>query len=144
MITDTALTPSWLADAKSPLAAKPVPDAAAVKGEAELRKFASDFEAIFSKMLLSSMRKTVQQSPLFHAGRGEEVFSELLDNHYSEAVSKKGRGLGIADMIVKKYAAHVKAQEDQKGRNLDTGAKPVDPASARPEVAPASEVKRHD
>jgi Rod binding domain-containing protein len=140
-VIDTSLiTPSWLADAKSPQAAKAA-EGTAVKGEAELRKIASDFESLFSQMLLSSMRKTVQKSPLFHAGRGEEVFSELLDNHYAEAVSKKGKGLGIADMIVKKYAAHVKAQEDQKGRKLDTGASPVKGAAA---VTPAAEVKRHD
>ena len=145
MITDGLITPSWLADAKAPLAAKPA-DAAAVKGGAELHKIASDFEALFSKMLLASMRKTVQQSPLFHAGRGEEVFSELLDNNYAEAVSKRGKGLGIADMIVKKYAAHVKAQEDQKGRTLDRGgdSRAVGPSGNGPAVAPAAEVKRHD
>lgn len=92
-------------------------DAAA---SSELRKIAGDFETVFSKMLLASMRKTVQKTPLFHAGRGEEIFSELLDNNYSAALSKKGKGLGIAEMIVKKYAAHVKAQEEQKGRTLDT------------------------
>jgi len=139
VITDGTITPSWLADAKAPQAAKPAPDAAAAtaaKGEADLRKLASDFESLFSKMLLASMRKTIQKSPLFHAGRSEEVFAELLDNNYAEAVSKRGKGLGIADMIVKKYAAHVKAQEDQKGRILDTGKGPA--------VAPAGGVQPHD
>lgn len=131
MIGETqALTPSWLADAK------PAPKPADVQAEKDLRKIASEFETVFSKMLLASMRKTVEKGKLFHAGRGEEIFSEMLDNNYSAALSKKGKGLGIAEMIVKKYAAHVKAQEDQKGRNLDTG-------KGRG-AAPAGSVEKHD
>lgn len=133
MIPETLITPSWLVEAKAPHSAAKAADA---KAPEDLRKIASDFESVFSKMLLASMRKTVQQSPLFHAGRGEEIFSELLDNHYSDAVSRRGKGLGIADMIVKKYAAHVKAQQDQKGRNLDTGRGPA--------ASPAGSVEKHD
>jgi len=138
MIGEMQIVPSWLADAKAlpgAQATKPA-DPAAAQAAKDLHKIASDFETVFSKMLLTSMRKTVDKSPLFHAGRGEEIFSDLLDNHYSEALSKKGKGLGIADMIVKKYAAHVKAQEDQKGRSLDTG-------KGR-SVAPAGSVEKHD
>jgi Rod binding domain-containing protein len=145
VIADALTTPSWLVDAKAPQAAKPA-DGAAAKAGKELREIASNFESLFSRMLLASMRKTVQQSPLFHAGRGEEIFSELLDTHYADALGKKGKGLGIADLIVKKYAAHVKAQEDQKGRNLDTGLEsaPSDSEGHGPAVAPAGSVKPHD
>ncbi|HLF93106.1 MAG TPA: rod-binding protein [Planctomycetota bacterium] len=97
------------------------PAEAQTQASSELRKIAGEFETVFSKMLLASMRKTVQKTPLFHAGRGEEIFSELLDDNYSAALSKKGKGLGIAEMIVKKYAAHVKAQEEQEGREGQKG-----------------------
>jgi Rod binding domain-containing protein len=139
VITDSVLTLPPLtgreAAQASPLTAAPLPSGgAAVKNEAGLRKIASDFESLFSQMLMSSMRKTVQKSPLFHGGRGEEIFSELLDTNYAKSISNRGKGLGIADMIVKKYASHVKAQAEQKGRTLDTGKNPV--------VFPAVEVKR--
>ena len=64
------------------------PAEAGAQASSELRKIAGEFETVFSKMLLASMRKTVQKTPLFHAGRGEEIFSELLDNNYSAALSK--------------------------------------------------------
>ena len=145
MISDLPITPSWLVDSKAPAGTA---KAAPVQGETELRKLASDFESLFSKMLLSSMRKTVQQNPLFHAGRGEEVFSDLLDTHYAEALSKKDKGLGIADIIVRKYAAHVKAMEDQKGRKLDTGAasavRGAGPGASPGAVEAAGEGHPHD
>ena len=115
--------------------AAPLPaSGVAVKDEAELRKIANDFESLFSQMLMSSMRKTVQKSPLFHGGRGQEIFSELLDNNYAKAMSNRGRGLGISDMIVKKYAAHVRVQGDHQGQTLDIGRNPA--------AVPAGEVKR--
>lgn len=145
MIPGNPIVPSWLAETKAAPAARPA-EAAVPQAERELRRIAGDFESVFSKMLLASMRKTVEKSPLFHAGRGEEIFSELLDHQYSEAVSKRGKGLGIADMIVKKYVAHVKAQEEQKGRNLDTGKEdsPVPPPGSDSSVAPAGKAARHD
>jgi Rod binding domain-containing protein len=141
VIADTILNPPPLMGREpaqaSPLPAAPAPSGgAAVKNEAELRKIASDFESLFSQMLMSSMRKTVQKSPLFHGGRGEEIFSELLDTNYAKSISSRGKGLGIADMIVKKYSAHVKAQADQVGRRMDTGGAPA--------AVPADEVKRND
>lgn len=112
---------------------------------AALKKVASEFETVFAKMFLSSMRKTAPQTPLLHGGRGEEIFTELLDGHYAEALSHRGKGLGIADMIVRKYAAHVRATEDQFGVVVDThpsGATAPDLKSAL--RATATGVNRHD
>lgn len=143
MMTD--LMPIQAADAAAPSPIK-TPDGASIKTEGELKKVASQFEAVFTKMLISSMRKTVDKGTLFHAGRGEEVFSDLLDTHYAEAMSKKGKGLGIAHMIVKKYAAHVKAQEEQKGRVVDTGraAGGAEGALTPGAVAEPAKADRHD
>lgn len=144
MISDPIAMPFGPLEAKA-LPASAAGDAAPTKDSAELRKIASDFETLFSKMFLSSMRKTVQQSPLFHGGRGEAIFSELLDDHYAAAVSKRDKGLGIADMIVRKYASHVKAQEEQKGRMLDTGRSVPSARGAETKaVAPTAGVDRHD
>jgi flagellar protein FlgJ len=109
------------AEAKLPAAPQPAAGAE-IRSTEELRKVARQFESLFMKMLISSMRKTVQKQPLFHGGRAEETFADLLDQHHAEAMAKKGRGLGIGDMIVKRYAAHVRAMEEQKGGQLDTAA----------------------
>jgi Rod binding domain-containing protein len=118
MRADRIVSPPRLADVEAPASVKHA-ESIAMKAEQDLRRIAADFESVFSKMLLTSMRKTIPRSPLFHAGRGGEIFSELLDNRYSEVVSRKGGGLGFASMIVKKYAAHVEAQDRQNGGKLD-------------------------
>lgn len=95
--------------------------AAAPRGgrEAELREMAQGLESVFVGMLMKSMRATVKKSELFSGGRGEEMFTDLMDQRLGDAVSKRGGGLGLADMIVKKYGKHIKAAEDSKGQNLD-------------------------
>jgi Rod binding domain-containing protein len=102
-------------DAAAPAA--PVQAPAGPKLE-ELRKVAQGFESIFMQMLFRSMRSTVNESKLFHGGRGEEVFRDMLDQQLVGGGS--GKGLGIADMIVGRYGALVKeAGEAGKGTRID-------------------------
>ena len=69
----------------------------------ELRQAAQAFESVFAQMLMKSMRSTVKESQLFHGGRGEEVFRDLLDQRMTEGASN----LGIAKLIVERYAKNV-------------------------------------
>ena len=69
----------------------------------ELRKAAQAFESVFAQMLMKSMRSTVKESKMFHGGRGEEVFRDLLDQRMTEGTSN----LGIAKLIVERYAKNV-------------------------------------
>lgn len=69
----------------------------------DLKKAAQAFESVFAQMLLKSMRSTVKESALFHGGRGEDVFRELLDQRYAEGTSS----LGVAKMIVERYGKNV-------------------------------------
>ena len=78
-------------------------------GLAQLQEAAQSFESVFAQMLLSSMRSTVKQSGLFHGGRGEEVFRDLLDRQFAEGSAKRDGGLGIAKIIVERYRKHVGA-----------------------------------
>ena len=90
--------------------------------EKQLREIAQGFESIFMNMLMKSMRSTVKKSEFFSGGRGEEVFTNLMDMNVSDMASKQGRGLGIAEMIVKKYAKNLHAPDPEtlKGTQLDT------------------------
>ena len=70
----------------------------------DLRRAAQAFEAVFAQMLMKSMRATVKESSLFHGGRGEDVFRELLDQRLSEGASG---GLGVAKLIVERYGKNL-------------------------------------
>jgi flagellar protein FlgJ len=96
-------------------AAAPVTPARAGEGLERLREAAQGFEAIFMQMLFKSMRATVKESSLFHGGRGEEVFRDLLDQALVQKTS--GKGLGIADSIVGRYGALVR---DEAGTGQGT------------------------
>jgi flagellar protein FlgJ len=87
--------------------------------ERALREAARGFEAIFMQMLLKSMRSTVHPSEFFHGGRGEDVFTGVLDEQLAGAVAGGPRGLGMAELIVKKYAAHAAAFEAARGSKLE-------------------------
>lgn len=88
-------------------------------GLKQLRDVAQSMESVFLNMLLSSMRKTVKKSEFFDGGRGEEVFTNLLDMTISERASRRGGGIGIADMIVEKYGKHVRGAEGPQGSSVD-------------------------
>jgi Rod binding domain-containing protein len=69
----------------------------------DLKRAAQAFESVFAQMLMKSMRATVKESELFHGGRGEDVFRELLDQRFSEGAS----GLGVAKLIVERYGKNL-------------------------------------
>ena len=97
------------------------PDPKAAGKAGQLREVAQGFESVFMEMLFKSMRSTVKEGKLFHGGRGEEIFRDMLDQTLSKGGSRKG--LGIADMIVGRYAARVgEAGEAGKGTRIDVRA----------------------
>ena len=68
--------------------------------EKELMEAAQDFESFFLYLLLKEMRKTVNETPLFHGGRAEEIFRDMLDEEMSKEMAKTpGQGLGIAKIL---------------------------------------------
>ena len=71
---------------------------------APLRETAQAFEAVFAQMLMKSMRSTVGKSGLFHGGRGEDLYSELLDQAFAQAAARRGGGFGIAELIQRQIA----------------------------------------
>ena len=83
------------------------PVAAAPHGLAGLREAARAFESVFAQMMLKSMRATVKESKLFHGGRGEDVFRDLLDRRFAEGTARQDGSLGIARMIVERYRRNV-------------------------------------
>ncbi len=70
------------------------------RNDRRLKEACSDFEAIFIKQMLDSMRKTVDKSGLMDGGMAENIFQDMLYDKYAEKMSKTGN-FGIKDILYK-------------------------------------------
>ena len=68
------------------------------KNDSRLYKACSDLESIFINYLLKEMRATVQKSGFISGGKGEEIYTSMLDSHLAKELSSKG-GIGLASML---------------------------------------------
>jgi Rod binding domain-containing protein len=68
------------------------------KDKLAAKKVARDFEALFTGIMLKTMRDTVGKDSLTYGGHGEEVYRSLLDQEYAKKMSE-GQGLGLAKNI---------------------------------------------
>jgi len=73
------------------------------KKDPKLYEACQDFEALFIKQMLNSMRKTVNKTGLMEGGMAEDVFEDMLYDEYAKIMSKTA-GLGLADMVYKQVA----------------------------------------
>ncbi len=72
-------------------------------GKEALKEAAQDFEALFLRQLLSSMRRTVPEGDPDMKGPGMEIYESMLDAEFAKHISQSGRGLGLADMLMKQF-----------------------------------------
>lgn len=93
-----------------------------------LRTAARQFEGLFTQMLLKSMRAATPQDPLFGSDQ-QAFYQDMFDTQLASQLSK-GRGLGLADMLV---------QQLMKGGAVAaegaTDAEAAKPAAAAPPIA---------
>ena len=73
--------------------------------DAKLRQACEDFEAIFIKQMLNSMKKTINRSGLTGGGFAEEIYEDMLYDEYAKKMTKTA-GLGIADSLYKQLSTH--------------------------------------
>lgn len=64
-----------------------------------IRTVAEQFEAMFTRMMLKSMRDAVGPDPMFGSNQ-EQMYQGLADDQLSVQLAK-GKGLGLADMLVR-------------------------------------------
>ncbi len=77
--------------------------AAGVRGtksgeDAPLREATKDFESLFVKQMLNSMKKTINKSGLLDGGMGQEIFEDMLYDEYAEKIAETAN-LGISEMM---------------------------------------------
>jgi len=66
---------------------------------AVLRQVAKQYESLFARMMIKSMRDAVGKDPIFGSDQ-EQSYQEMYDDQLSIELTK-GKGLGLADMLVK-------------------------------------------
>jgi soluble lytic murein transglycosylase-like protein len=85
------------------LSARPAASPAPADRQRRLRAVAQEFESLMVSTLLRSMRATVPESDLIESKGATQQYRQMYDDELARAAAKSGRGLGIADMIVREY-----------------------------------------
>ena len=107
--------------------------AAAKNDPSAVRKVAQQFESMFTRMMLKSMRDTVGTDPIFGSDQ-EKMYQGMYDDQLALQLSK-GRGLGLADMLVRqlqRLGAPAAAPAPKSGAATGAGStdKPAPPAAS--------------
>jgi peptidoglycan hydrolase FlgJ len=92
---------------------KGVGERQAQAGNEELRSAAQDFEALFVRQLLATMRRSVPEGNSDMKGTGSEIYESMLDAEFANHIAKSGRGLGLADMLMRQFEKTGGAQGDR-------------------------------
>jgi flagellar protein FlgJ len=98
-----------------------------------LRAVAKQYESLFARMMIKSMRDAVGKDPMFGSDEGQ-TYQEMYDDQLSIEMTK-GRGLGLADMLVRQL------QKISGGGKTDTaddakGAKGASAAAGASAITP--------
>ena len=72
------------------------------KKDGKLLQACKDFEALFVKQMLDSMRKTVHKSELTDSGMAEDVFEDMLYDEYAKKMTDTV-GFGLANLLYKQF-----------------------------------------
>lgn len=71
---------------------------------------AKQFEAVFTQMMLKSMRDASPGDPEMDS-QTTDTWRDLYDQQLSLSLTQQGKGLGIAEMLVKELGGHVHGQQ---------------------------------
>ena len=82
---------------------------------------AKQFESMFTEMLLKSMREANFGDPLFDSQAGDQ-WQDMYDQQLSLNLSQHGKGLGIADMLVRQLGGHNGQGGESKAATADPSA----------------------
>jgi len=67
--------------------------------EKKLKEACAEFESLFIYQLMKQMRKTIVKSGLTGGGKGEEIFTSMMDEELSKQMSSR-QGLGLKDVLI--------------------------------------------
>ena len=96
-----------------------------------LRQVAKQYESVFARMMIKSMRDAVGKDPLFGSDQ-EDTYQGMYDDQLSIEMTK-GHGLGLADMLVKQMQRLGVGGQGDTQNSTDAAV----PAGARSAALPA-------
>jgi Rod binding domain-containing protein len=71
----------------------------------KLEEVAREFESLFVKQMLDSMRSSLDtESDMLHGGFAQDVFEDMLYDEYAQIMAKSG-DYGIAGLIIERYGS---------------------------------------
>lgn len=79
-----------------------------------LREVAQQFESIFTQMLLKSMRAASLGDGIFDSNESK-TYMDMFDQQLSVSMAASGKGMGIADMLVKQLGTVAPAADSAAG-----------------------------
>jgi peptidoglycan hydrolase FlgJ len=119
-----AVDPSVLVDTGS---LTTLQQAAAAHNPQALRQAAQQFESLFVGMVLKSMRQANFSDPLFGSDQAS-MYQDMYDDQIASEISK-GRGLGLADMLVQQLRRSGLPGTTQASSTTATGSSSTSAAS---------------
>lgn len=95
------------------------------KEKSELYETAKEFQSLFVKMMLKSMRANLKpQEGMLYGGRTEEIFSDMLFDEYSKRMSQEAT-FTLADQIYEQLSPEVhKSYAQDKLREYEKNLSP--------------------
>jgi len=75
--------------------------------EKRLEEACAEFESLFIYLVMKQMRKTIPKSGLLDGGKGEEIFTSMMDEELSRQMSLR-QGLGLKDVLVEQLSGERK------------------------------------
>ena len=73
--------------------------------DSKLYQVSQEFEAIFIKQMLNTMRETIDKSGLIDGGYAEEIFEDMLYDEYAQQMAETAE-FGLADSLYMQLAAY--------------------------------------
>ncbi|MBL8027686.1 MAG: transglycosylase SLT domain-containing protein [Fibrobacteres bacterium] len=90
--------------------------------EAEIRKVAKQFEAMFAGIMLKTMNESIERSSLVKKSMGESIFQDMLMDEYANKMSE-GRGMGLADVLYRSISGSKESIDQVSGKVRDYNSK---------------------
>lgn len=84
----------------------------------QMQAVAKQFEQVFTKMMLKSMRETVPENEMIPRSTGEKIYTDMLDSEYSNMMVNQS-SIGLADVIVRQMMAKEGIEDDPTASALD-------------------------
>ncbi len=107
--------------------------------EEDLQKVGQKFEALLLHNLLTAMRKTVPENPLFGESQGEKMYWDMFDESMAETAALSS-STGISQVIVEELKRQQEQTLPPAGQNpfrpLATRTETPRPVESKPEFRP--------